>query len=431
MSKDKVPTGKIARASKFLKTGVKVGANYATHYGKKAIGKSVSQEDLDAANANTIFDGFTELRGSALKVAQMLSMDSINFSESFTNVMQKAQYSVPPMSAPLAVNAFKKSIGKSPSEVFDRFNPNAVKAASMGQVHEAWIGDKKLAVKIQYPGVADSIKSDMKLVKTAATKVMHLPPHEVAPYFQEIEDRLLEEADYVYELKNSMEFAEACKHLEGIVFPKYYPEFSSDRVLAMEWIDGVHMKEFLATEPSEELRTTIAKNIWNFYEFQIHSLKKLNADPHPGNFLFRADGSVGVLDFGCTKVLSPKLYTDYFRLAQPDLFDRPADARAALLDIEILRPTDTPEQEVVVTDLFRRLIQLIAKPYHDGRFDFANPEYYEEMTELGTEVSKLKELRGTKEFLFLNKTYYGLFGLFNELEVELDTACQYHDFLRK
>jgi predicted unusual protein kinase regulating ubiquinone biosynthesis (AarF/ABC1/UbiB family) len=185
MSHDKVPTGKIARAGKFLKTGVKVGANYAGHYTKKAVGMKVSKDELDTANANTIFDGFTELRGSALKVAQMLSMDSINFSESFTNVMQKAQYNVPPMSAPSAVNAFKKSTGKAPSEVFDKFNPNAVAAASMGQVHEAWLGDKKLAVKIQYPGVGDSIKSDMKLVRTAAIKVMRYPAAELGPYFQE------------------------------------------------------------------------------------------------------------------------------------------------------------------------------------------------------------------------------------------------------
>ncbi|MFO0486546.1 MAG: AarF/UbiB family protein, partial [Sphingobacteriia bacterium] len=137
MSKDKVPTGKIERAGRFLRTGAKVGANYVTHYGKKALLQNPSRDELQAANAEDMLAEFTQLRGTALKVAQMLSMDNINFSESFTGVLQQAQYSVPPMSAPMAVKAFTHSMGQAPDRVFDHFNPTALKAASMGQVHEA------------------------------------------------------------------------------------------------------------------------------------------------------------------------------------------------------------------------------------------------------------------------------------------------------
>jgi predicted unusual protein kinase regulating ubiquinone biosynthesis (AarF/ABC1/UbiB family) len=162
----------------------------------------------------------------------------------------------------------------------------------------------------------------------------------------------------------------------------------------------------------------------------MHELKMLNADPHPGNFLFRMDGSIGVLDFGCTKKLTPKLYEDYFRLADPTLFEDRERAKEALLAIEILRTTDEGEREDYLIELFARLIGLISRPYHEGRFNFADDSFYEEMTELGMEISELKELRGTKDFLFINKTYYGLFGLFHELGVELNTVCKYHNFLR-
>ncbi len=128
---DNLPTSKIERAGKFLKTGLKVGGNYLKHYGKKMIGKEDSDDDLEKANAAAIFEGFAELKGSALKVAQMLSMDSLNLSANFTEMFQKAQYSVPPMSAPAAIQAFKKSVGKNPEQVFDKFNPNAFAAASI------------------------------------------------------------------------------------------------------------------------------------------------------------------------------------------------------------------------------------------------------------------------------------------------------------
>lgn len=431
MSKDKVPSSKIERASKFLKTGLKVGGNYLKHYGQKALLQDPDPEELEKANANDIFDSFAELKGSALKVAQMLSMDSINFSQSFTSVMQKAQYSVPPMSGPLAVQAFKKSIGTSPDKVFDSFSPEAHKAASMGQVHVAYKDGKKLAVKIQYPGVADSIKSDLNMVKSVAHRILGVSTQEIGPYFDEVEARLLEEADYRLELKNSLEFREECAGLKGIVFPNYYPEYSSNRVISMEWIDGWHMKEFLELNPPKEVLQKCAENIWEFYEFQIHELKKLNADPHPGNFLFRMDGTVGVLDFGCTKRLTPQLYEDYFLMAQPDLFQDKPKAEAILLKLEILRPTDSPERREYLLGLFGRLISHIAMPYHEGTFNFNNDAYYQELTDIGVEISKLRELRGSKDYLFLNRTYFGLYGLFQQLDAQLNTTCKYHDFVRK
>jgi predicted unusual protein kinase regulating ubiquinone biosynthesis (AarF/ABC1/UbiB family) len=429
MSQDKVPVSKIERASKFLKTGAKVGVNYIKHYGQKLVNKDVSDEELDRHNAQDIFEGFAELRGSALKLAQMLSMDSVNLSSTYTNVFQKAQYSVPPMSAPLAVQAFKSAMGKDPEKIFDQFNPNAFKAASMGQVHIAYLNGKKLAVKIQYPGVADSIKSDIKMVRSVAPKLVNASSAELAPFFEEVEERLTEEANYQIELRNSLEFKKACSHIPGLIFPEYYPEFSSNRVLTMDWIEGQHLKEFLTEDPGPAIRQKIANSLWDFYEFQIHELRKLNADPHPGNFLFRPDGSIGVLDFGCTKSLTQELYDDYFSLASPGLFDDAEQANKVLTKLQILRPTDSEERKNYLTDLFSRLITKIAMPYHNGKFYFNDQSFYEELNAISMEISKLREVRGTKDYIFINRTYFGLYALFKELDVEIETACKYKDFL--
>ncbi len=422
-----IPTSKIGRASKFLKTGLNVGKNYLKHYGKKMLNQEVSQDDLDRENAEDILKGFSELRGAALKVAQMMSMDSINFSATFTDIMSKAQYSVPPMSGPMAVRVFKRSTGKDPEEVFDKFNPKAARAASMGQVHEAWLNGKKLAVKIQYPGVAESIESDLKLVKSLATKLMKMSSQELVPYFEEIYQKLKEEADYELELRVSMEFRELCKDLENIVFPQYYPELSSDKVIVMDWLEGMHLKEFLKTNPSYDLRLKVAKNLWNFYEYQIHVLRQVNADPHPGNFLIQQDGTIGVIDFGCTKKLDDELYHDYFGLANPKLYEDEQLLEKVLRRIEILRPTDSAEKAAHVKEIFLQLIKLIAKPYHVEEFDFTDESYYQALRDVSAEITKLRELRGKKDFLFLNKTLYGLYTYFQELGVKFDARSRYVD----
>ena len=419
-TQDRLPTGKIERASKFLQTGLKVGANYAGYYAKRAVGAKAERSELDRANAESMFASFAELRGSALKVAQMLSLDTVNLSESFTQVMAKAQYSVPPMSAPLAIQVFTKSIGRDPGSVFDSFEPVAVKAASMGQVHRAVYQGRPVAVKIQYPGVADSITSDLAIVKRLAPTVVNASQAEMEPYFDEVQSKLLEEANYRLELENSLAFRAACQHLDGIVFPDYFPEVSSDRVLTMSWLDGQHLRDFVATAAPETV-TLAAQRIWNFYDYQTHVLHRVNADPHPGNFLFFPDGRVGVLDFGCTKAMTPELYADYFRLADPNLLQDRASTLAAFDKLGILRPTDTPEKIEFLLDVFTRLIRLVTRPLHQGQFYFNDPTFYQEAATIGMEVAKTRELRGNREFLFINRMFLGLFTLLQQMDVTLDT----------
>ncbi|MGQ9863179.1 MAG: ABC1 kinase family protein [Bacteroidia bacterium] len=421
--KDTIPTGKIARASKFLKSGVKVGANVLKHQVQKTLGKEVSSEELDRKNAEDLLKTFTELRGSALKVAQVLSQDTVNFSRSFTEVMQQAQYSVPPMSAPLAIQTFKRSIGKSPEEVFDKFNPRAVRAASLGQVHEAWKNGKKLAIKIQYPGVADSIRSDMKLFRTFAPKITRIPLSELEPYIQEMEEKFLEEADYKKELQNSIRFTQLCQNLKGIVFPTYYPELSGDRVLTMEWLEGIHLHEYLAQNPPQEEKQHFGQLLWDFYNYQLHTLRQVNADPHPGNFLFRPDGTLGVIDFGCTKEIPKDLYEAYFALADPQVYQDIPHLDALFEQLALYRAHDAPAERAYVRDLFTRFAQTLAEPYQKGTFDFSQPDFFNRLNQIGEEIAQTRELRGLRDFLFLNRTFLGLFNFFHRLGVKLDTRC--------
>ena len=172
---NKIPTSKIQRASKLVQTGAKIGVNYIKYYGDKLINsEEEAKSRLNQNNADDIYDGLKKLKGSALKVAQMLSMEKNILPQAYVEKFSLAQFSVPPLSPALVIKTFKKYFGKHPSEIFDSFNSSSVNAASIGQVHLAEKNGKNLAVKIQYPGVSNSITSDLSMVKPIAMRMFNI-----------------------------------------------------------------------------------------------------------------------------------------------------------------------------------------------------------------------------------------------------------------
>ncbi|MDX5320317.1 MAG: AarF/ABC1/UbiB kinase family protein, partial [Bacteroidota bacterium] len=337
---EKMATSKVDRTLKFIGTGAKIGGNYLKHYAKKAINPGLEKEELHKENAEDIYQTLSQLKGSALKVAQMLSMDKAVLPKAYSDKFSMAQYQAPPLSAPLVVQTFVKSLGAKPTDLFDSFSSQALHAASMGQVHEAFLNEKRLAVKIQYPGVAESIQSDLKLVKPIALRMLNLSEKELQKYLEEVESKLLEETDYQLELKRSQEIAASCSHLQDVVFANYYPEFSGRRVLTMDWLSGKHLNEFLQDQPSQEIRNKAGQALWEFYIHQIHQLRSVHADPHPGNFLFQQDGKVGVIDFGCVKEIPDDFYFDYFALILPGIQHQETLLEQIMERIEMLQERD-------------------------------------------------------------------------------------------
>lgn len=427
-SQTSVPTTKVARASQFVKAGVKVGGNYIKHYSKKLIDPSLSKEELHKDNAADIYDALSELKGSALKMAQMLSMDRGLLPVAYVDKFSMAQYSAPPLSGPLVVKTFKTYFGKSPAQLFDSFTMEAVNAASIGQVHQAWKDSKKLAVKVQYPGVADAVSSDLRIAKPLAVRLLSLNERDIDRYMGEVESKLLEETDYELELKRSIEISEACAHLPDLVFPKYYPEYSSKRILTMDWLEGLHLKDFLTTNPSQEVRNQIGQALWDFYDFQIHSLRQVHADPHPGNFLMRADGTLGVIDFGCVKVIPDFYYDNYFRLVNPDTLEDPALTDEIFNNLEFLSADDSPKDRQFFSNLFKEMTLMLAEPFAVETFDFGDDTYFNKVYAFAENLANVSELknskvaRGSQDGLYVNRTYYGLYAMLNELKASIVTT---------
>lgn len=421
---ESMPTTKVERSAKFVKTGFQIGGNYIKHYSKKLFNADLSRDELNEDNASDIYNSLSELKGSALKIAQMLSMDKNVLPKAYVNKFTQSQYNAPPLSGPLIIRTFTKSFGKSPEKLYDTFKLASTNAASIGQVHEATLDGRKLAVKIQYPGVADSISSDLKLVKPFAFRLLGMSEKELNIYIKEVEERLLEETDYKLEVRRSIEFSQACKNLNNVVFPTYYPELSSDKIITMDWMEGLHLKEFLKTNPSRSLRNKIGQALWDFYNFQQHELRAVHADPHPGNFLITPDEKLAVIDFGCIKVIPDDFYDPFFALIAPGSMDNKSATIEAFRQLGMIQPDDNPKQIEFYYKAYKEMITLFTLPYKSKTFDFSKPEFFEDIYDWGEKITKMREFkqpRGVKHFIYINRTNFGLYTILNELSATVNT----------
>ncbi|WP_421803329.1 ABC1 kinase family protein [Flagellimonas sp.] len=425
-SLDTIPTGKIERAGKLVKTGVKIGGNYVKYYGKKLVDPQTSKDTLDQDNAEDIYDGLKSLKGSALKVAQMLSMEKNLLPRAYVDKFSLSQFSVPPLSAPLVRKTFKKYLGKYPEDIFDEFEKDSVNAASIGQVHRAEKDGIKLAVKIQYPGVAESISSDLALVKPVAIKMFNLKGKDSEKYFKEVEHKLVEETNYILELEQSDEITTACSVIPNMQFPKYYRELSSERILTMDWMQGIHLGEFTQTEFDVDLGNTLGQALWDFYMFQIHKLRRVHADPHPGNFLVSSEGKLIAIDFGCIKQIPDDFYVPYFELAKEENINNDTVFMEKLYELEILTPTDSEEELKFFTALFKEMLTIFTSPFHKETFDFGDEVFWTRIANLSERYSKDEQIRkmngnrGSKHFLYINRTFFGLYNLLHDLKAKVE-----------
>ena len=422
---DHIPTGKIERASKLVTTGVKLGGNYIKYIGDKIVDPENAREKLDEENAKDIYDGLKSLKGSALKVAQMLSMEKNLLPSAYVDRFSLAQFSVPPLSGPLVRKTFKKYFGKYPEELFDTFATQSVNAASIGQVHLATKNGRKLAVKIQYPGVAKSIGSDLALVKPVATRMFNLKGQDTEKFFKEIEGKLLEETDYNLELEQSLTIKEQCKEIPNLLFPNYYADLSCEKILTMDWMDGIHLSEYAQDNNDQEKNKRLGQTLWDFYMYQMHILKSVHADPHPGNFLITEKGELVTIDFGCIKEIPEEFYTPYFELANETAINDLDFFAHKITELEILRSDDSPEARKYIINLFHDMLSVFTYPFHGETFDFSNEAFWGRIAGMSDRLAndeylrKLNGNRGSRHFLYINRTFFGLYNLMHDLKAEI------------
>ena len=416
------PSSKFERGRIIAKTGLKVGTNYAQRYLKKRItGKEKSAKEFHSENAREVFKEFTKLRGTALKIAQGMSMDQGFLPEEFAEVMTQAQYSVPPINKALVRAIIKRELGEYPEQIFAHFEADAFAAASIGQVHKAMLKDgRKVAIKIQYPNVRETIDSDMVVAKSLARRIIK-KGQDIDPYFDEIRSTLLIETDYLHEGTQIKAFKERFGS-EHFLIPDWIQEYSTERILCMSFLEGHHLGDFLKKEPSQDERNHFGQLIWEFFHEELRIGGYVHADTHPGNFLFTYDGKLGIIDFGCVKLFPNEFFTNYLKLLPCHLGDDEEAIRELYTKLEVINPNaKVQSKEDEYYNFARNYGIMFSKPYRYDFFDFSNPDFDNEIRHFTKEAPLSNEIRGSKHFLYTSRVHTGLYSILIKLGAVIST----------
>lgn len=334
----------------------------------------------EAALGRVLFQTLSQLRGSALKIAQLLSLESGLLPEVVRSELARACHQVPALNRALVGRVFRQSFGCEPQALFTQFAPSAFAAASLGQVHRAELaGHGAVAVKLQYPGIGATIAADMRLVRAAFATLgaggMVLPAPKVsALILDEIEATLLREVDYRNEAAELLWFA---RHAAwpGVRLPRPIASHSSAQVLTQTLLDGVHLHDWLRSAPTQAERNRQGQRLLDWFLHCAFGLGRVQSDLHPGNVLFLRDGCLGLLDFGCTRALSPGFRSGVAQIWSAWLHGNPAQQGGQLL--RVYRSLGMIAPELPDALFLRDLLPLIApmldwqtQALRTPRFDF-------------------------------------------------------------
>ncbi|MBI5590219.1 MAG: AarF/ABC1/UbiB kinase family protein [Deltaproteobacteria bacterium] len=374
-----------------------------------------ARETLDRETGAMLFEGLSLLRGTALKMAQLLSMELDIFPPEITKELKKSYHQVPPINRALVRKTIQNALGRPPEQIFQAFEPTAFAAASLGQVHRATTltGDG-LAVKIQYPGIRETIQNDVQLMRLALRPLSEY--RMLVPAIEEIETRLLEETDYCRELEN-MAFFRQRLNMERVIVPAPCGDLSTDTVLSAEHINGMTLNAWLRTGPGQKERDQVAQTLHDLFISGLYRLHCIHADPNPGNFIVSCDNKIGLVDFGCIKRFDPEFVALYGELPRSAMHGSRGDYLRLLKALHIAGSALSPEVEDDMFKVFHQTGQWLGRLYQDEYFDFtANPDFIATGKQMMIQAYELrKHMDINTNFIFLHRTRYGLLRLFEEM----------------
>lgn len=419
-----VPTGRLKRAWSLGTLQAKIVAAYLAWWlrsgFKTAEAKRQGLDETHVAAAIQVLGRMSYMRGAVMKLGQIIAHWPHMTPTAFASVLARLHMDAPPMHFALLREQLQRELGAPPEELFDDFETEAFAAASLGQVHRAKLkgSGKLVAIKIQYPGIASTIRSDLRNLK-AVSFPMRLSGdwQNMLEQFEGIQTMLEQEIDYVEEAKLLNEARVVLADFEDIVVPEVIPEFSTKRVLTMEYLEGQHLEEFLSNNPSQELRNRHGDQI-NRAGFRMwYSGRTVYADPHPGNYLFLPDGRLGLLDFGCCHRFSEEEYEYVTQV------ERGAQGSIEELDEAIARGCDMKLEEFSEERLalMREYCEWLWDPLReDGPFDFGVPGYFERGMRLYGEFTRRRWTRSVPVNVWLTKLFFGVRAMLCRLEAVVD-----------
>ncbi len=343
----KIPKGRVRRSAKL---GSIVGLQGARYAGTKATNVARSTEDgrerLEQRHLETamkMVGALGQMKGAAMKLGQFASFIDTDFlppeyAEIYQEQLAKLRTDAPPMPWAEVESVLKGEYEGEPiSELFGEFEQEAFAAASIGQVHRAELLDgRRVAVKIQYPGIAEALEADLRNAGTIVRLARALAPGlDAKAIASELRERVMEELDYEYEAQNQRSFARAYSEHPFIYVPEVITRLSRRRVLVTELVEGIGFEQI--KQLAHEERSRFGEIVYRGSFGSIYHLQHFNADPHPGNYILLDDGRVAFLDFGMTKKLDREQILLEQRVIDAAIAEDPEELRAALHDLGFVK----------------------------------------------------------------------------------------------
>lgn len=420
----KVPTNRIARFGKLASLATRVTGSMVTEGAKQyAQGKRPKARDLllTPSNIKRVADQLAHLRGAAMKVGQLMSMDAGDLiSPELADILSRLRSDASPMPAQQLSSVLTQELGADWKQNFIEFNFKPIASASIGQVHQAHADDgTKLAIKVQYPGIKQSIDSDVDNVGTLLNVVGLIPKDvDYKSLLEEAKKQLHAEADYLLEAKLLRQFRDYLGNYPQFVLPDVRDELTSANVLAMTYVDGVAIESLV--DSSQETRDRVVTLLLELLFKEIFDFKLVQTDPNFANFLFdEQQQKVVLLDFGATRSYDDRI-SDGYRLAFSAILDSDDEALyRALQQIGFFTQQILPAQRDAVVNL----VKLAGEPLkHQGSYDFGSSNLAQRISEAGTVISMEQDYWHTPpaDALFLHRKIGGLYLLAARLKARVD-----------
>ena len=397
---------------------VRGGLRYATSAPRLFVAAGENRErlrnDLAMQTADDVTATLGTMKGVMVKLGQMASYVDDGLAPSVRRTLSRLQDSVPPMSAELAAGVIEEELGQPPEELFDRWDPEPVAAASIGQVHRAITRDgRAVAVKVQYPGIAEMMAADLDNVSLLRRMLrVTAPSQDVDGLIAELRERVLEELDYCKEAVNQQLLHSYYSGHPTISVPAIVGELSARRVVTSDLATGARFADVLSW-PQEE-RDLAGETLYRFVFRSLYEVHAFNGDPHPGNYLFHGDGKVTFLDFGMVKHFSDADLMPLMQMARNLCVDgSPAEFRASLEEAGFLVPGAPLSDDQIVDHLavFYQLVRESKTLTVTGEYASAVVRRFFDVRSPVAQYARIP-----KSYVVLQRINLGLFGLLGEMK---------------
>jgi predicted unusual protein kinase regulating ubiquinone biosynthesis (AarF/ABC1/UbiB family) len=419
-----VPVGRWRRLRLLATLQAKIGAAYLFYWIRGWFKKAEARERLLAETnwqtAVRLFDSMSYLRGAVMKIGQTLANFPDIVPRAFVETLEQLHFAAPPMHWALLREMVHGELEDDPENLFAFFDRQAVAAASLGQVHRARLKTgEEVAVKIQYPGIGRTIREDFRnFFLFLLPGRLNKDWQNTKEQFDDLRARLERETDYLAEAAFQEKVRGLFREDDGIVVPRVHPQYSTSRILTMDFLDGVHIDDFMARGPAQAERNEFAAKITRAWSRMLYAGRLSHADLHPGNFLLMDDGRLGIIDFGFMVAYSDEEWKLHYTINRAMTTGRREDRLAAIKAWSSL--TDNPADADQLR-LHEEFSDWTWRPNYLGEpFDFGDEADFRRGIDLFLEMGRKRYNRARPCTPAIARMNFGLRSMLYRLKAKID-----------